>query len=354
MSTGATSDLSPDPQQVQVRDPLAEAARLVGERYLPTVLEPSPPAERTPPYFASDPLGEAHKPHSSGDTPVLTPEGLGVGVSWDSWVGEHPEHSDWAARRWLTSDRRLVAAPSALDDTRRSLHRLAAYVIAPTRYAQDQKFGLRWTLDGFGTPFFAAPAGSPDRAPTFGTDRQVRVQGELLVDQRGAEVRSTRITTLRAAAEFLETQIDAETAAEPDTPPLGDPDETLTIDVTATAFLSSWFAMATAALEALRLDTDSVDPSRPQIWPGHFDPAIEVGEVDRRATYGASPGDDALNEPYLYVSLWQPDRLGTEPHDGFWNAKGFTGRSLGLSEFPADVDPVEVAVNFFCEVRNRL
>nr|MCH9804092.1 hypothetical protein [bacterium] len=56
--------------------------------------------------------------------------------------------------RWLGGVRSLPAAPASLVDTRVALHRLAAYVIAPVRHRANGKFGLRWTLGGFGTPFF--------------------------------------------------------------------------------------------------------------------------------------------------------------------------------------------------------
>jgi hypothetical protein len=272
---------------------------------------------------------------------VLTISGVGTGLAWDTWVESNPECRAWAAQRWLTTDRRLPPVPDGLGETRRSLHRLATYVIAPTRHVVNGKFGLRFTLDGFGTPF-------------FGADRQIRVEGNVLVDQRGDELRHTQIDTLRSAAEFLETKIDSETAIELDSTPLGDPDERLVIDLDASRFLGSWFGMATAALEVLRADPESVDPSRPQVWPGHFDAAAEVGDADRRASYGASPGDESIDEPYLYVSLRFPDRLGIDPHDEFWNAESFTGRALRLTEFPEHADPVEVVTGFFSAARQRL
>ena len=111
--------------------------------------------------------------------------------------------------------------------------------------------------------------------------------------------------------------------------------------------------MAFAALEAVRADEASVDPSRPQLWPGHFDPAIEAGDEDHRASFGASPGDHSIDEPYLYVSAWWPDRLDLDRSDPMWNAPSFTGAMLRLSDFP-DGDPVAVAADFFRTARNAL
>ncbi len=44
----------------------------------------------------------------------------------------------------------------------------------------------------------------------------------------------------------------------------------------------------------------------------------------RRATYGASPGDENHPGPYLYVSAWDA----VDPADPFWNSEFFTGASL--------------------------
>ena len=243
-----------------------------------------------------------------------------------------------------------------------ALHRLAVYVVAPTRHAANGKFGLRWTSGGFGTPFFKHAAESGGDAGGVGrpVDRQIRVEGTQLIDQRGEQVRVAPITTLRAAAEFLETEVDTSTAAEHDSPEPGDLDAELAIDEQASRFLGAWYGMGFAALERLRADEASVDPSRPQLWPGHFDPAIEVGDEDHRASYGASPGDSdadgngGIDEPYLYVSVWWPDRIGFDESDPAWNAPMFKGAVLRLSEFPDGEDVVDVAHRFWADARDRL
>ncbi len=303
------------------------------------VLEPSPPTVATGPYLADDPVDPAAS--DDGGDLVVVPTGLSGDRDWGQWLAERPDAAAWVADRWLGGDRRLPAPPPTLAETRQALHRLAAYVIAPARHVATTKFGLRWTLGGFGTPFFAE-------------DRQIRVEGRRLVDQRGAGAGATTITTLRAAAAFLDTGIDEKTAAEADSPPLGDVDEILPIDEAAARFLGGWYGMAFAALELVRADVGSVDPSRPQLWPGHFDPAIELGDDARRGSYGASPGDSAIDEPYLYVSVWSPEEAGLDPDDPFWNAPSFPGRVLRLSEFPTDTDPVDVAAGFWRRTRDRL
>lgn len=248
-----------------------------------------------------------------------------------------------------TSNVPLPPEPEGLAATRQSLHRLATYVIAPVRYRATGRFGLRATPDGFGTPPF------PDR----GGDRRIRVAGTTLIDEVAGEARTTPITTLRAAAEWLGADIDPATAAEADTTPLGDPDAPLAVDGTAARFLGRWYEVAFAALEQLRADPATADPSEPQLWPGHFDTAIEAGDDDHRASYGASPGDGPDGRPYLYVSVWWPDRLGLAhgadaPTDPFWDAATFAGRRLALADFPPGADPVEVAAAFFGHTRARL
>lgn len=334
-------------QTISARDPRGEAESLVGSGRQALVLEPSPPAVTDGSWFADDPIV------AEDSERAVVPRSLPGGLDWDGWLAADPgnaEHRDWVTRSWLGADRRLPDRPASLAATRVDLHRLAAYVIAPARHQATGKFGLRWTRGGFGTPFFPGPDGQ---------DRQIRVDGTMLVDQRGGAdgtVRAGAITTLAAAADFLHVAIDTETAAEHDSPSIGDVSAPLRVDEAASHYLGDWYGMAFAALEAVRADAGSIDPSRPQLWPGHFDPAIEVGDEDHRGSYGASPGDDGIPEPYLYLSVWWPDRVGLDGtiDSEIWNAPSFTGAILLASDFPTGEDPVEVAVGFWLDRRNRL
>lgn len=232
--------------------------------------------------------------------------------------------------------------PKNLISTRLALHRLATYVIAPTRFAATGKFGLRATPEGFGTQ-------------TFGdNERRIRVRGHLLIDESARGERSAPITSLAAAADFLGASIDSETAAEHDSTPLGDVDADLQIDEEASLALGSWFNMAFDALHSVAADVSSIDASEPQLWPGHFDAAIEIGDEDHRGSYGASPGDGGMDEPYLYLSIWWPDKVGIDPSDPTWNATTFTGALLPQSDFPVDVDVVDAAAQFWRGARDRL
>lgn len=221
------------------------------------------------------------------------------------------------------------------------LHRLAAYVVSPARRRANSKIALRWTLGGFGTPF-------------FGEDEQVRIAGADLVTQRGEDVTSVPITTVDDAATFvLDAGPDIEWARQFDIPDVGDPAAPLDIDPAAAAWLGDWYGFGNAALEAVRADAASTDASRPQLWPEHFDIAFEcLSEHDRRrAGFGVSPGDSDHDEPYLYVTLWFPDEVGASP---LWNAEQFGGAILPLSEVLEADDQVAAAVTFYRSRRDAL
>lgn len=325
----------------EVRNALAEAQEALGGSVRGVVLEPSPPAIDDGEWFADDPVNA----DVAGDGPLVTPAGNGD-ESWVDRIAADPSLAAWASERSLAAHHRLEAPPATLVETRLALHRLATYVIAPARHQFTGKFGLRWVRGGFGTPF-------------FGADRQVRVEGSELVVQEADGVRAAPITSLRAAAELIGSDIDGEVAAEHDSPPLGDVDEVLPIDPVAVSYLDGWWGLATYTLERLRADRASVAPSRVQLWPGHFDPAVEIGDDDRRASYGASPGDATNAEPYLYVAPWSPDqagpdKAGIDADDGYWNAASYTGAVLPLARMLEAPDQAVAAIEFFRDGRELL
>ena len=283
------------------------------------VLEPSPPAVADGPFFADDPV-------AAGD------------LTWEEWVAGDPGRSVWAAERWLAAWPRLGGAPPALVETRLALHRLAFYVVAPARKRANTKFGLRWTRGGFGTPF-------------FGADEQVRVAGGELVVQRGDAASSRPIATLAEAAAFvLDGPPDVAWGSEFDAPEAGDVDAQLPVDADAAAFLGDWYGFAWSVLEELRADTESVDPGRVQLWPEHFDAAVECLPDDRRAVFGASPGDASSAEPYLYVTSPRVEAVPGE----LWNATAFTGAILPFHELVDAVDQRAMALDFFRTRRSAL
>jgi hypothetical protein len=78
-----------------------------------------------------------------------------------------------------------------------------------------------------------------------------------------------------------------------------------------------------------------------QLWPEHFDLSVELGDeaAGRRATYGASPGDEAHAVPYVYVSPWR------QQSGAFWNEGTFASRSL--TDFADAPDQRRAALDFF-------
>ena len=306
-------------------DPAAEAADLVGPGVAVRVLEPSPPTVHEGPFFADDPAVAG-----TADQPIVTPTS-GGDRTWDDLIAERPDLTDFARDRWLGARGRLPAVPAGYPASRDAYHRLAYGVVAEARRAANTKFGLRYTRGGFGTPF-------------FGDDEQVRVEGTQLIRQRAGEAEAIEITTLRAAADFVGVEPGTE-AAEHDSPELGDLDETLAVNAETGAFLGQWFGLAWAVIEELRLTPGAHDVERTQLWPGHFDPAIAMGDAEAggRATYGMSPGDHNHDEPYLYVGAWGD----VDRDDPYWNETTFNGASMSFAELAEAPDPYVAALTFF-------
>ena len=97
-------------------------------------------------------------------------------------------------------------------------------------------------------------------------------------------------------------------------------------------------------LEELRAGAgDELAPSRVQLWPEHFDLALELGAVEGgRAAYGFSPGDELHPEPYMYVAPWQAP----EPSE-LWQASAFKGAELSHAELLGAADQRSCALEFF-------
>jgi hypothetical protein len=281
-----------------VAHPGAEAEDKLGGDYEARVLEPSPPSVTESP-FADDPVEPGEVPEGRD---LVSPVHNRGDLTWDDIAREEPELAPWIADRWLGAWKRLEPLPASFAETRIALHKVAEAVVAPARMPSNE-IALRYTRGGFGTPFFEQD----------GADCQVRVEHGELVRQRGSE--ETR-------------------------EPLPDVDR-----VSATA-LGEFYGLACSVLEQLRADETDGDPSRVQLWPEHFDLAIELGSEagGTRANFGASPGDDDHKEPYLYVGPWTAEVSGE-----LWNATGFTGAELTYSELLAAEDHRKAALDFMRE-----
>jgi hypothetical protein len=281
-----------------VANPKQEAYEKLAGEFEVRVLEPSPPAVTDPP-FADDPTrdGEVYDGRL-----VVSPIPNGD-LTWDEIAGQRPEIADWCADRWLGAHRRLEPLPRTFAKTRTALHQVADAVVAPARKPENE-IALRYTRGGFGTPFFEED----------GEDCQVRVEHGKLIRQRGDE----------EAVEALPADVSEDSAGA-----LGD-----------------FYGFACSVLEELRHEQPDEDPSLVELWPEHFDIAIELGsEVKgRRANYGASPGDGSHDEPYLYVGPWTADVSGE-----LWNASGFNGAELAYSDLLDAPDQRLAALRFMRE-----
>ncbi len=316
-------------------DPRREASERVGDRFDVRVLEPSPPARDTAPWFADDPV--AAEPRQTG-LPLLTPV-PGGDRTWDDLAREEPDLRDWCAERWLGAWRPLrpVTDPRAFAVTRASWHTLAEQVLAPARRQANGKIGLRYTVGGVGTPF-------------FGDDEQVRIDGtSVAVVRAGAEHR-VAITTVGDVARAA--GVEAGAPADLYTPATSAaPDSPLAVDPDTASLLADWFGFGCSVLETLRVEQGALD-SRTQLWPEHFDLSIDLGDeaAGSRGTFGASPGDDTHPEPYLYVTHWAP----LAQRDDYWNDDAFGGASLAYAALAASDDARATARQFFSAGLARL
>jgi hypothetical protein len=105
-------------------------------------------------------------------------------------------------------------------------------------------------------------------------------------------------------------------------------------------------------LEQLRAEAGPAEkPSLVQLWPEHFDIAVELGDEDSgaRANYGFSPGDEAHDEPYVYVGPWT-----ARPRGPLWQASGFPGAELSLTEVLAADDQRAAALEWLRVRRDAL
>jgi hypothetical protein len=108
------------------------------------------------------------------------------------------------------------------------------------------------------------------------------------------------------------------------------PDEPLTLDPEAAAYLARCWAAGDAALRALAPE------EQPILWPEHFDVGIRTHDTN----YGVSPGDGYLPEPYAYVTP-------PSPLDGaFWNAP------FGAARPMAELNGPDAVLAFFREGRD--
>jgi hypothetical protein len=208
----------------------------------------------------------------------------------------------------------LSSLPAAFGVTRHSLHLVAARVFGAARYSAVGRMGLIVVPGGFGTPEFDG--------------RRLLVVDGMLSDGN----RRRRITNLLDAGAFA--GIDPTVAPHPVLDLPADLTAPLTVDVDGARALARWFAFCQSLLERVSADAGPTDEAGAiQLWPEHFDLALDRGAAGSRATYGGSPGDTIIGEPYLYIGPH-------EHRDGpFWNAP--FGAALLYDEIERGADPAD-------------
>ena len=198
--------------------------------------------------------------------------------------------------------------------TRRTLHAVAELVLAGPQYRATGKLRLRVVPGGFATVL----------AP------ELRTVGTGVVGAGGVAVPIDGHTARAIGAE-LGVAVGRPEGAYEDGAGV-DPDETLTLDPDRADEVLSALSVGHDALVAF------APAETPVLWPEHFDVAIRVDD----ATFGLSPGDGFIEEPYAYVGVSRPPA-----GDAFWNAP--FGAAVPRTELP----DAAAVTTFFAEARTR-
>lgn len=220
----------------------------------------------------------------------------------------------------------MTRTDDRLVSTRAALHRVAEHVLAAAQFRDGAGIRLHYVPGGFETLRGLADG-----------RRLAVVDGEFVVIEPDGRRRATALTTVAAVAEFA--------GVEPGLPAgtyqaatVSDPGAPLDVDKATARMLAEWYGTSDEALRQLARELDD-GAQEPVLWPEHFDIGITVDAVN----YGASPGDDAVTEPYLYVG----PHAGPPRRDDFWNA------SFGAVLRRSEVDSVADALAFFRHGRGQ-
>ena len=238
-----------------------------------------------------------------------------------------------------TYDAAVRTLPPSYLETRDALHRVASHVMARAQFAATGRLGLRATPGGFATIQFGE------------AHERLRISGTYLVHE-SATPSATRTVGLAGAslhelARFAGLDLDEDFSVGAETPSPGDVDQPLTVERMAVGLVGDWYGLTAQALDRLVAGRPHAGATIAQLWPEHFDLALDLAYDDtapdqRRANLGGAPGDGFHAEPYLYVGPWTSDRPGAP---GFWNAP--FGAFVSYAEVSAAADPVAAAVAFF-------
>ncbi|OHV34458.1 MULTISPECIES: hypothetical protein [Pseudofrankia] len=230
-------------------------------------------------------------------------------------------------------DRQSTDVDDSFVRTRAALHAVAEHVLAAARHRATGRIGLVVTPGGFGTP----PFGDERRTIAVdGTDLVVSVAPSD--GASGAEVSRAPLSTLAAAATLTGLPAPGGPAEVYHLSTPCDPDAPLAVDAAAASRIAYWYALGDAALRRWRAEIPGDEPTGITLWPEHADVAIRAADIN----YGASPGDEYIERPYLYVGPPEPP---PPSPDGYWNV------SFGAYITWDKIHSVADAVDFFREGR---
>ena len=224
------------------------------------------------------------------------------------------------------------------DNTRLTLQRVATHVLARRRWVQTRRFGLRVGADGIATPMFGDD------------DESLRVVGVTLFRERriDGEARTTAVSidgaSLRALGAFADVDLAVAFSAGHDTPEIGDLDMPMSVDADAVALITAWYRVGHEALDRTIAAHADAAAAAVQLWPEHFDLAVDLAAGRSRANFGVSPGDAFSAEPYAYVGPWDAARPGDPT---YWNAP--FGAVLNYAVPRTAADPVQRVAGFFAK-----
>ncbi len=222
----------------------------------------------------------------------------------------------------------MTTTPPAdvLRTTRESLHRAAEHLLSATVKRATGQIAL-------------LPGATGVRTPELPDGRVVSLDGDEVVVTGAGRVRRTRLTTLAETAEAVGLEPGFPWTKHPPGTPY-DPHAALHVDPAAAAALAGWFVLGHEALTALAAeDLPGEEPTRPVVYPEHFDLGLTAGAVN----YGFSPGDEWIATPYAYVGPHSEP-----PPDPFWNAPFGASRTWDELTSPA------LALGFLRAGRARL
>jgi hypothetical protein len=120
---------------------------------------------------------------------------------------------------------------------------------------------------------------------------------------------------------------------------VGDAHARLALDPGAVHIILDWYGFGARVLDSVLAELE--DPTAAQLWPEHFDLGMSAVAGTGGVNLGASPGDAAVAEPYLYVAPW----TGVRPGDPeYWNAA--FGAVVTRTQLRDVVDPEGVGAAF--------